>query len=103
MPYKSDAQRRWAHTKAGTKALGGPEKVSEWDRASKGDSLPDHAGSEEMIRAIRQHALQRLRELSPKTPEASDELWPGETTDLGGFAIARFARTRAKHKPNGSA
>jgi hypothetical protein len=31
---------RWAHTKTGTKALGGPEKVAEWDAASKGKKLP---------------------------------------------------------------
>jgi hypothetical protein len=40
MPYKSDAQRRWAHTKDGTEALGGPDKVAEWDAASKGKKLP---------------------------------------------------------------
>lgn len=40
MPYKSDAQRKWAHTKAGTKALGGKAKVAEWDSASKGRKLP---------------------------------------------------------------
>jgi hypothetical protein len=42
MPYKSDAQRKWAHTPAGVKALGGKEKVSEWDAASKGKKLPEH-------------------------------------------------------------
>lgn len=41
MPYESDAQRRWAHTPTGTKALGGPNKVKEWDRASKGKDLPE--------------------------------------------------------------
>lgn len=40
MPYKSEKQRRWAHTKRGTKALGGKEKVKEWDEASKGKKLP---------------------------------------------------------------
>jgi len=40
MPYKSDAQRRWAHTKRGVKALGGKAKVAEWDAASKGMKLP---------------------------------------------------------------
>lgn len=40
MPFKSDAQRRWAHTDAGELALGGPDKVSEWDTASKGLKLP---------------------------------------------------------------
>jgi hypothetical protein len=40
MPYKSDAQRKWAHTSAGKKALGGASKVAEWDQASKGKKLP---------------------------------------------------------------
>ena len=40
MPYVSDQQRRWAHTSAGTKALGGPSAVAEWDSASKGLRLP---------------------------------------------------------------
>lgn len=42
MPYKSDAQRRWAHTEEGTKALGGAKAVHEWDEATKGKSLPEH-------------------------------------------------------------
>lgn len=40
MPYTSLQQMKWAHTKKGTKALGGKEKVAEWDRASKGIKLP---------------------------------------------------------------
>lgn len=40
MPYKSQAQERWAHTPAGLKALGGAGKVKEWDSASKGLKLP---------------------------------------------------------------
>ena len=40
MPYKSEAQRKWAHTKAGTKALGGKKAVEEWDNATKGKKLP---------------------------------------------------------------
>lgn len=40
MPYKSEAQRKWAHTKAGTKALGGKKAVEEWDKATKGKKLP---------------------------------------------------------------
>lgn len=40
MPYKSDAQRRWAHSPAGKKALGAA-KVKEYDRASKGKDLPE--------------------------------------------------------------
>ena len=40
MPYKSERQRRWAHTKAGTKALGGKKAVEEWGKATKGKKLP---------------------------------------------------------------
>lgn len=39
MPYKSQAQRRWAHTASGLSALG-KAGVAEWDRASKGKKLP---------------------------------------------------------------
>lgn len=41
MPYKSQAQRGWAHTEEGEKALGGPAAVHEWDEASKGKKLPE--------------------------------------------------------------
>jgi len=40
MPYQSIQQERWAHTPAGTKALGGSAKVAEWDSATKGKQLP---------------------------------------------------------------
>ena len=40
MPYVSEKQRRWAHTKAGIKALGGKKAVEEWDKATKGKKLP---------------------------------------------------------------
>lgn len=40
MPYKSQAQRKWAHTPAGTRALGGKKAVEEWDKATKGKKLP---------------------------------------------------------------
>jgi hypothetical protein len=45
MPYSSLAQERWAHTPAGTKALGGKDKVAEWDAASKGKKLPKKVGT----------------------------------------------------------
>lgn len=41
MPFKSDAQRRWAHTAEGTKALGGADKVAEWDAMTRGMKLPE--------------------------------------------------------------
>ena len=34
MPFRSQAQRKWAHTKEGTKALGGKKNVAEWNRAT---------------------------------------------------------------------
>ncbi len=40
MPYKSEAQRKWAHTPAGMKALGGKKKVAEWDKATGKKKLP---------------------------------------------------------------
>lgn len=43
MPYKSDAQRKWAHTPKGRKALGGSAQVAEWDQKSKGKALPKRA------------------------------------------------------------
>ncbi len=43
MPYKSKKQQAWAHTEAGTKALGGKGKVAEWDRATAGKKLPEKA------------------------------------------------------------
>ena len=40
MPFKSQAQRKWAYTKEGTKALGGKEKVKEWEKATGDKKLP---------------------------------------------------------------
>ena len=40
MPYKSEQQRKWAHTEKGMEALGGAGKVAEWDKESKGVKLP---------------------------------------------------------------
>lgn len=42
MPYKSEAQRKWAHTKEGTRALGGKKAVEEWDKATSGRKLPKY-------------------------------------------------------------
>jgi hypothetical protein len=40
-PYSSEAQRRWANTSAGTKALGGKKAVEHWNKESKGKNLPE--------------------------------------------------------------
>ena len=42
MPFKSQAQRKWAYTKEGTRALGGKKAVQEWEKATKG-KLPKRA------------------------------------------------------------
>ena len=55
MPYWSAAQERWAHTPEGTKALGGAEKVAEWDAASKGAALPEHVKRHMLARALMAH------------------------------------------------
>lgn len=47
-PYRSEAQRRWAHTAAGKKALGGEAGVSEWDSATKGKHLPEKVKKEDL-------------------------------------------------------
>jgi hypothetical protein len=40
MPFKSKAQNAWAHTPAGTKALGGKAKVKEWEHSTDYSHLP---------------------------------------------------------------
>lgn len=42
MPFKSKAQRRWAYTKEGTKALGGKTAVQEWEKATGNKKLPKY-------------------------------------------------------------
>lgn len=42
MPFKSEAQRKWAYTKEGTKALGGKKAVEEWERATGNKQLPKY-------------------------------------------------------------
>ena len=45
MPYVSKQQQKFFHTEAGIKALGGKEKVKEWDKKSIGKKLPKNAFS----------------------------------------------------------
>ena len=40
MPFVSQNQRKWAHTKEGTKALGGKKAVQEWEKATGNKKLP---------------------------------------------------------------
>ena len=43
MPWKSEQQRKWGHTKEGTKALGGKKAVAEWEAATGKKKLPKYA------------------------------------------------------------
>ncbi len=43
MPFKSQAQRKWAYTKEGTKALGGKKAVEEWEKATGSKKLPKYS------------------------------------------------------------
>jgi hypothetical protein len=43
MPYKSDKQRKFFHTKTARKKGISPEIIEEFDRASKGKKLPEKA------------------------------------------------------------
>lgn len=43
MPVVSKAQNAWAHSPAGTKALGGKKKLKEWEVSGAAfDALPEH-------------------------------------------------------------
>lgn len=59
--YSSEAQRRWAHTATGTKALGGKKAVKEWDTASRGLDLP-----EKMAKSITQGFYRSSLKMSQK-------------------------------------
>ena len=43
MPFKSISQMKWAHTKEGTRALGGKKAVEEWSKATGNKQLPKYA------------------------------------------------------------
>jgi hypothetical protein len=45
MPYKSDAQRKFFHTKTAQKEGISSKTVKEFDKVSKGMKLPEHSKS----------------------------------------------------------
>lgn len=59
MPYRSRAQQRFAHTKAGTRALGGKKKVKEWDRNTNFRHLPERVGTRKTPRKKTTHRQKR--------------------------------------------
>jgi hypothetical protein len=59
MPLVSKAQRRWAHSEAGVKALGGEAKVAEWEKETKGKKLPERKKAPEPKVRLRHTATPR--------------------------------------------
>ena len=59
MPFESEAQRRWAHSETGVKALGGKKKVDEWEKETKGKKLPERKKTPEPKVRLRHTAAPR--------------------------------------------
>lgn len=75
MPYKSDQQRKWAHTDAGKKALGGDAAVHEWDEASKGKRLPKYAKSEKLAKSTKALNVKLPKQKSMPGPDAKPSVF----------------------------
>jgi len=43
MPFRSRAQSRWGNSPAGLRALGGKDKIDEWNASTDLGSLPEKA------------------------------------------------------------
>jgi len=52
MPYQSDAQRRFFHSKGAAKAGIKPSDVAEFDRSSKGLKLPERKSKDMLYKAL---------------------------------------------------
>lgn len=59
MPFLSKAQSAWAHTPEGTKALGGPDKIKEWEDGTDYSKLPGHVVPAHKKRQVLRDILQR--------------------------------------------
>jgi len=68
MPWRSDQQRKWGHTAAGKKALGGEAAVKEWDTATKGKKLPHKVSKGELAKQT--SGSFGLSEKAPKSTSA---------------------------------
>lgn len=88
-PYVSEAQRRWAHTPAGMKALGGKKVVEHWDKESKGKKLPERATKVEMPAG----AGMPKQSLKPQAPKM-----PVQPSQAPAAAAAKQAQLSAKGK-----
>jgi hypothetical protein len=100
MPYRSDAQRRWAHTPTGIKALGGRGKVAEWDRASKGMNLPERRAEGGDVPTS--HAVGYEYLPSPRgNPIGPWNPYGGSQGQVGGMSFEELARQSANRGPGG--
>lgn len=75
MPWKSNQQRKWGHTEAGKKALGGEAGVAEWDAATKGKKLPEKVSKAETPPKVKMPAPAKTSVPSVKMPKA--KMMPG--------------------------
>lgn len=69
-PYASEAQRRWAHTDTGKKALGGTSAVQHWDKESKGKKLPERVGKS--VREVFGQFLRKDDKIKPDVAAQQD-------------------------------
>ena len=60
MPYKSDAQRRFFHSKGAKKAGISQATVNEFDQASKGKKLPEYVGNKISHKTINRSKQNRI-------------------------------------------
>jgi hypothetical protein len=72
MPFKSKAQNAWAHTPAGTKALGGAAKVKEWEGATDYSHLPQKLAKGGIVKPI-----ESAKHEAMETP--AEEAWEQKT------------------------
>jgi hypothetical protein len=81
MPWDSVQQAHWGHSPAGLKALGGKEKVAEWDAATPKGSLKKASGGPVMLaNKGYQSANLKLAAGGPVLPRSTD--WAKVTPDL---------------------
>lgn len=57
MPYASNAQRRFFHSKGARKAGLSPSQVAEYDQASKGKKLPEHVKNHKPVKRGNPHGI----------------------------------------------
>lgn len=74
-PYVSEAQRRWAHTPAGIRALGGKKNVAHWDKETKGKKIPEKVSKTEGFEQLGKNFIpQSLEDLKYLEEENNDDI-----------------------------